>query len=174
MKKELPSLIEQRFLYSIPGANATKTNKFVWQIANLRGGPPIYRQYFSMNGGETKMAAVLIVDDTMFMRASIKQMLTANGHTVAGEASNGIEAVEKYVEVKPDVVLMDITMPDMDGLEALRLIKEKDPAAKVVMCTAMGQQAMVARAVELGAQQFIVKPFQADRLMQAIDTVCGK
>ena len=120
------------------------------------------------------MASVLVVDDTLFMRASIKQMLTANGHTVAGEASNGIEAVEKYVEVKPDVVLMDITMPDMDGLEALRLIKEKDPAAKVVMCTAMGQQAMVAKAVELGAQQFIVKPFQADRLIQAIDTVCGK
>ncbi len=118
------------------------------------------------------MATVLIVDDTMFMRASIKQMLVSNGHTVAGEASNGIEAVEKYIEVQPDVVLMDITMPDMDGLEALRLIKEKDPEAKVVMCTAMGQQAMVARAVELGAQQFIVKPFQAERLMDAINVVC--
>ena len=118
------------------------------------------------------MAAVLIVDDTLFMRASIRQMLEENGHSVAGEAANGLEAIEKYAAVKPDVILMDITMPDMDGLEALRRIKEIDPAAKVIMCTAMGQQAMVAKAVELGAQQFIVKPFQPDRLMAAIDTVC--
>lgn len=118
------------------------------------------------------MAAVLVVDDTLFMRASIRQMLEANGHSVAGEASNGVEAIEKYAAVKPDVILMDITMPDMDGLEALRIIKEMDPNAKVIMCTAMGQQAMVAKAVELGAQQFIVKPFQSDRLMAAIDTVC--
>ena len=118
------------------------------------------------------MAAVLIVDDTLFMRASIRQMLEANGHSVAGEASNGVEAIERYAAVKPDVILMDITMPDMDGIEALRRIKEIDPNAKVIMCTAMGQQAMVARAVELGAQQFIVKPFQPERLMAAIDTVC--
>lgn len=118
------------------------------------------------------MASVLIVDDTLFMRASIRQMLEANGHSVAGEASNGVEAIERYAAVKPDVILMDITMPDMDGLEALRRIKEIDPNAKVIMCTAMGQQAMVAKAVELGAQQFIVKPFQPDRLMAAIDTVC--
>jgi len=118
------------------------------------------------------MAAVLVVDDTLFMRASIRQMLEANGHSVAGEASNGVEAIEKYAAVKPDVILMDITMPDMDGLEALRRIKEIDPKAKVIMCTAMGQQAMVAKAVELGAQQFIVKPFQPDRLMAAIETVC--
>ena len=118
------------------------------------------------------MAAVLVVDDTLFMRASIRQRLEANGHSVAGEASNGVEAIEKYAAVKPDVILMDITMPDMDGLEALRRIKEIDPKAKVIMCTAMGQQVMVAKAVELGAQQFIVKPFQPDRLMAAIDTVC--
>ena len=118
------------------------------------------------------MAAVLIVDDTLFMRASIRQMLEANGHSVAGEAANGVEAIEKFAAIKPDVILMDITMPDMDGLEALRRIKEIDPKAKVVMCAAMGQQAMVARAVELGAQQFIVKPFQAERLMAAIDSVC--
>jgi len=118
------------------------------------------------------MAAVLIVDDTLFMRSSIRQMLEANGHSVAGEATNGKEAIEKFEEVKPDVILMDITMPDMDGLEALRRIKEIDPKAKVIMCTAMGQQAMVAKAVELGAQQFIVKPFQPDRLMAAIDSVC--
>ncbi|MBP3610563.1 MAG: response regulator [Lachnospiraceae bacterium] len=119
------------------------------------------------------MASVLIVDDTLFMRASIKQMLEAEGHTVAGEAANGKEAVERYSQVKPDVILMDITMPDMDGLEALRLIKEMDPNARVVMCTAMGQQAMVAKAVELGAQQFIVKPFKQERLMEAIKVVCG-
>lgn len=118
------------------------------------------------------MAAVLIVDDTLFMRASIKQMLEENGHSVAGEASNGKEAIEKYAQINPDVVLMDITMPDMDGIEALRLIKEKDPKAKVIMCTAMGQQAMVAKAVELGAMQFIVKPFKAERLMAAIENVC--
>ena len=123
-------------------------------------------------GTVNTMAAVLVVDDTLFMRASIRQMLEANGHSVAGEASNGVEAIEKYAAVKPDVILMDITMPDMDGLEALRRIKEIDPKAKVIMCTAMGQQAMVAKAVELGAQQFIVKPFQPDRLMAAIDTVC--
>ena len=117
------------------------------------------------------MASVLIVDDTLFMRASIKQMLEAKGHTVAGEASNGLEAIERFAAVKPDVILMDITMPDMDGLEALRRIKEIDKNAKVVMCTAMGQQAMVAKAVELGAQQFIVKPFQAERLIAAIDSV---
>lgn len=117
------------------------------------------------------MASVLIVDDTLFMRASIKQMLEANGHSVAGEASNGVEAIERFAAVKPDVILMDITMPDMDGLEALRRIKEIDPSAKVVMCTAMGQQAMVAKAVELGAQQFIVKPFQPERLIAAIDSV---
>ena len=119
------------------------------------------------------MAAILIVDDTLFMRASIRQMVEANGHSVAGEASNGVEAIEKYAAVKPDVILMDITMPDMDGLEALRRIKQIDPAAKVIMCTAMGQQAMVAKAVELGAQQFIVKPFQAERLMAAIENVCN-
>ena len=117
------------------------------------------------------MASVLIVDDTLFMRASIKQMLEANGHSVAGEAANGVEAIERFAAVKPDVILMDITMPDMDGLEALRRIKEIDKNAKVVMCTAMGQQAMVAKAVELGAQQFIVKPFQADRLLAAINSV---
>lgn len=118
------------------------------------------------------MAKVLVVDDTLFMRTSIRQMLEANGHSVIGEASNGVEAIEKYSKLNPDVVLMDITMPDMNGLDALEKIKEIDPKAKVIMCTAVGQQAMVARAVELGAQQFIVKPFQAERLLAAVDIVC--
>ncbi len=120
------------------------------------------------------MASILIVDDTLFMRASIKKMIEANGHSVAGEASNGLEAITQYVELQPDVVLMDITMPDMDGLEALKRIRETDPDAKVIMCTAMGQQMMVAKAIEYGAQQFIVKPFTADILVGAINSVYGK
>lgn len=120
------------------------------------------------------MATVLIVDDTMFMRASIRQMLEANGHSVAGEASNGKEAIEKYAQLNPEIVLMDITMPDMDGLEALHHIREINPDAKVIMCTAMGQQAMVIKAVEYGASQFIVKPFEADKLLSAINAVYGK
>ena len=120
------------------------------------------------------MATVLIVDDTMFMRASIRQMLEANGHSVAGEASNGKEAIEKYAQLNPEIVLMDITMPDMDGLEALHHIRDINPAAKVIMCTAMGQQAMVVKAVEYGASQFIVKPFEADKLLSVIDAVCRK
>lgn len=120
------------------------------------------------------MATILVVDDTMFMRASIRQMLEANGHSVVGEASNGKEAIEKYSLLHPEVVLMDITMPDMDGLEALHRIREVNPAAKVIMCTAMGQQEMVVKAVEYGASQFIVKPFQAERLISVVNTVCGK
>ncbi len=120
------------------------------------------------------MASILIVDDTLFMRASIKKMIEENGHSVAGEASNGFEAIETYAVVKPDVVLMDITMPDMDGLEALKRIREMDSTAKVIMCTAMGQQMMVAKAIELGAQQFIVKPFTADVLTNAINSVYSK
>lgn len=117
------------------------------------------------------MAKVLIVDDASFMRMTIKQMLEKNGHEAIGEAENGIEAVKKYIELKPDVVLLDITMPEMNGVEALRRIKELDSAAKVVICSAMGQQAMVAQAIQSGAKDFIVKPFEADRLIAAVDRV---
>ncbi|MBQ6786285.1 MAG: response regulator [Lachnospiraceae bacterium] len=117
------------------------------------------------------MAKVLIVDDASFMRMTIKQMLEKNGHEAVGEAGDGIEAVKKYIEVKPEVVLLDITMPEMNGVEALKRIKELDPAAKVIICSAMGQQAMVAQAIQNGAKDFIVKPFEVDRLIAAVDRV---
>ena len=116
---------------------------------------------------------ILICDDAAFMRMMIKDILTKNGYTVAGEAENGVKAVEKYNEVKPDLVLMDITMPEMDGIEALRKIKEQDPSAVVVMCSAMGQQAMVIESIQSGAKDFIVKPFQADRVLEAVKKVVG-
>ena len=111
---------------------------------------------------------ILICDDAAFMRMMIKDILTKNGYTVAGEAENGVKAVEKYSEVKPDLVLMDITMPEMDGIQALKKIKELDPGAVVVMCSAMGQQAMVIESIQAGAKDFIVKPFQADRVLEAV------
>ena len=119
------------------------------------------------------MAKVLIVDDAAFMRMMIKDILEKNGFEVVGEASNGIVAVDLYKKEKPDVVTMDITMPDMDGIEAVKAIKEFDPAAKVIMCSAMGQQSMVMDAIKSGAKDFIVKPFQADRVLEAINKVLG-
>lgn len=120
------------------------------------------------------MAGVLIVDDAAFMRMTIRKMLEANGHSVAGEAADGIEAIQKYKEVKPDAVILDITMPDMSGIDALRFIKEYDANAKVVICSAMGQQATLAQAIEYGAQDFIVKPFEEKRLIAALDKVLGE
>ena len=120
------------------------------------------------------MANLLVVDDAAFMRVKIKKMVKPHGHTVVAEAENGVEAVRKYMECKPDVVLLDITMPQMDGLNALKRIREQDPNATVVMCSAMGQQAMVAQAIQNGAKDFVVKPFQEDRLAAAIERVCGK
>lgn len=120
------------------------------------------------------MAKVLVVDDAAFMRMSIQKMLEANGHEMIGEAENGVEAIKKYMELKPDIVLLDITMPEMNGVEALKEIKTKDPSAKVVICSAMGQQAMVAQAIQNGAKDFVVKPFEVDRLIAAIDRVMGK
>ena len=120
-----------------------------------------------------KKKNILICDDAAFMRMMIKDILTKNGYTVAGEAENGVKAVEKYNEVKPDLVLMDITMPEMDGIEALRKIKEQDPSAVVVMCSAMGQQAMVIESIQAGAKDFIVKPFQPDRVLEAVSKVLG-
>ena len=116
---------------------------------------------------------VLICDDAAFMRMMIKDILTKNGYTVAGEAENGLKAVEKYAELKPDLVLMDITMPEMDGIQALKKIKSTDPAASVIMCSAMGQQAMVIESIQAGARDFIVKPFQADRVLEAVKKVIG-
>ena len=116
---------------------------------------------------------ILVCDDAAFMRMMIKDILTKNGYNIAGEAENGLKAVEKYNETKPDLVLMDITMPEMDGIQALKKIKEMDPAAKVVMCSAMGQEGMVVDAMKSGAKDFIVKPFQAERVLEAVKKVVG-
>ena len=116
---------------------------------------------------------ILICDDAAFMRMMIKDILTKNGYNIAGEAENGLKAIEKYAEVKPDLVLMDITMPEMDGIEALKRIKAADPNASVIMCSAMGQQAMVIESIQAGAKDFIVKPFQADIVIEAVQKVVG-
>ena len=116
---------------------------------------------------------ILICDDAAFMRMMIKDILIKNGYIVAGEAENGAKAVEKYNELKPDLVLMDITMPEMDGIQALKKIKESSPEAVVIMCSAMGQQAMVIESIQAGAKDFIVKPFQADRVLEAVKKVIG-
>ena len=116
---------------------------------------------------------ILVCDDAAFMRMMIKDILTKNGYNIAGEAENGLKAVEKYNETKPDLVLMDITMPEMDGIEALKKIKASDANASVIMCSAMGQQAMVIESIQSGAKDFIVKPFQADRVIEAVQKVVG-
>lgn len=117
--------------------------------------------------------SILICDDAAFMRMMIKDILVKNGYNIAGEAENGVKAVEKYQETKPDLVLMDITMPEMDGIQALKKIKEADAGANVIMCSAMGQQAMVIEAIQSGAKDFIVKPFQAERVLEAVKKVVG-
>ncbi|AIC94821.1 MULTISPECIES: response regulator [Shouchella] len=116
---------------------------------------------------------ILIVDDAAFMRMMLKDILEKNGFTVVAEANDGNEALEKYKEFSPDLVTMDITMPDKDGISALKEIKEYDPNASVIMCSAMGQQAMVIDAIQAGAKDFIVKPFQADRVIDAISKAIG-
>ena len=119
------------------------------------------------------MKRVLIVDDAAFMRVSIRNIVSKNGYEVAGEAENGAVAVQKYAELHPDIVTMDITMPEMDGIQALREIKKVDAGAKVIMCSAMGQQAMVIESIQAGAKDFIVKPFQAERVIEAVKKVVG-
>lgn len=116
---------------------------------------------------------ILVVDDAAFMRMMIKDILTKNGYNVVGEAENGLKAVEKYNELKPDLVLMDITMPELDGIQALKQIKAQHPGAAIIMCSAMGQQAMVIESIQAGARDFIVKPFQADRVLEAVKKVIG-
>ncbi len=116
---------------------------------------------------------ILIVDDAAFMRMMIKDVLSKNGFTIAGEAENGARAIEKYKEISPDLVIMDITMPEVDGIQAVKEIKKLNGAAKVIMCSAMGQQAMVIEAIQAGAKDFIVKPFQAERIIEAVKKVLG-
>jgi two-component system, chemotaxis family, chemotaxis protein CheY len=113
------------------------------------------------------MATIMVVDDAMFMRKKCAQVLVQNGYTVI-EAWNGLEAINKYKEAKPDGVLMDITMPDMDGMQALKELLKIDPQARVAMCTAMGQQSMVIEALKSGARDFVVKPFDVARVVGAV------
>ena len=116
---------------------------------------------------------VLIVDDAAFMRMMIKNVLTQNGYEVAGEASNGQEALVLYEKVKPELVTLDITMPEMDGIQTLKELLKMDPSANVIMVTAMGQQQLVIEAIQVGAKDFVVKPFQPDRLIEAVRKALG-
>ncbi|MCL6571021.1 MAG: response regulator [Bacillus sp. (in: Bacteria)] len=120
------------------------------------------------------MTRVLIVDDAAFMRMMLKDILTKNGLTVVGEAVNGADAIEKYGELNPDVVTMDITMPEMDGITSVKKIRALHPQANIIMCSAMGQQPMVLEAIQAGAKDFVVKPFQADRVINSINKVLGR
>jgi two-component system, chemotaxis family, chemotaxis protein CheY len=119
------------------------------------------------------MARILVVDDAAFMRMMVSNILTQNGHEVVGEAENGAQAVTKYAELKPDVTTMDITMPEQDGIAALKEILSKDPAAKIVMCSALGQEAKVIESIRSGAKDFVVKPFQQDRVLSAVAKALG-
>ncbi|MEG0286093.1 MULTISPECIES: response regulator [Vagococcus] len=114
---------------------------------------------------------VLVVDDAVFMRMKLKDLLEKNGYEVIGEAQNGVEAIEKYKAIKPDVILMDIIMPEMDGIEAIKRIKKMDSEAKIIVCSAMGQQSIVMEAIHEGAIDFIVKPFNANRVIQALEKI---
>lgn len=116
---------------------------------------------------------ILLVDDAAFMRMMLKDILTKNGYNVIGEAENGAKAIERYKELKPTLVIMDITMPEMDGIQAARGIKAQDGNALIIMCSAMGQQAMVIESIQAGARDFIVKPFQPDRVLEAVKKVIG-
>jgi two-component system, chemotaxis family, chemotaxis protein CheY len=117
---------------------------------------------------------VLVVDDAAFMRMMVKDTLSKNGYDVVGEAENGAKAVELEKQLKPDLIIMDITMPEMDGIQALKEIKKNTGDAKIIMCSAMGQQAMVIEAIQSGAKDFVVKPFQPDRLLEAVKKVVGE
>lgn len=117
------------------------------------------------------MPGILITDDTAFMRMTLKNILSKSGFTIAGEAADGVEAVAQFKALQPDLVTMDITMPNMDGISAIKEIMKIDPAAKIIVCSAMGQKALVIEALSAGAKDFIVKPFEADRIVGAIQKV---
>lgn len=116
---------------------------------------------------------ILIVDDAAFMRMMIKDILSKNGYEVVGEAENGAVAINRYKELIPDLVIMDITMPEVDGIQAVKEIKRINGESQIIMCSAMGQQAMVIESIQAGARDFIVKPFQAERVIEAVKKVLG-
>ena len=118
-------------------------------------------------------ASVLICDDAVFMRTMLADILTGAGFDVVGEAENGLEAVERYRRLKPDLVTMDIVMPEMGGIDAVREIIKENGSARILMCSAMGQQALVTEAIQAGARDFVVKPFQASRVLEAVKRVVG-
>ena len=118
------------------------------------------------------MATILVVDDAAFMRMRTSKILTEAGYSVV-QAENGLDAIEKYKEHRPKAVLMDITMPEMDGLTALKHIRELDPEARIAMMTALGQQQVVLEAVKSGAKDFLVKPCDADRVLAAVGKLCA-
>jgi len=119
------------------------------------------------------MGRILVVDDTLFMRTLLKNILFSGGHTIVGEAENGEDAIAKYQELNPDLVTMDIVMPKKNGIDALKGIKTIDPNARVIMCTAVGQEQMVKLAVKSGAKGYIVKPFQAPNVLEEVKNVLG-
>jgi two-component system chemotaxis response regulator CheY len=119
------------------------------------------------------MARVLVVDDAAFMRKMVSDALTGGGHEIVGEAANGDEAVQRFQELRPDIMTLDITMPEKDGLAALREIIAADPGAKVVMCSALGQESKVLESIKLGAKDFVVKPFQVERVLSAVEKALG-
>jgi two-component system chemotaxis response regulator CheY len=119
------------------------------------------------------MARVLVVDDAAFMRKMVSDALTGGGHEIVGEAANGLEAVQRFQELRPDIMTLDITMPEKDGLAALKEIIAVDPGAKVVMCSALGQESKVLESIKLGAKDFVVKPFQVERVLSAVEKALG-
>jgi len=120
------------------------------------------------------MARILIVDDERFMRLTLRRVLETDGHEIVGEAANGLEAVVLYSQLKPDLVTMDITMPEMDGIEAVAKICSQDPNAIIIICSAMGQTHMVTQALKNGARDFIVKPFNPDRIKNSLERVLNR
>ena len=116
---------------------------------------------------------ILLVDDAAFMRMMLKDVLTKAGYTIIGEAENGVQAIEKFKELNPDLTILDITMPEMDGITAAKGIKALDANATIIMCSAMGQQSMVVESIQAGARDFIVKPFQNERVIEAVQKVIG-
>ena len=116
---------------------------------------------------------ILVTDDALFMRITLRNILTKGGYEIVGEASNGRESIDLYQQTKPDLVTMDITMPEMDGITAVREIRKQFPNANIIMCTAMGQKNMVMEAVAAGAKDFIVKPFQPEKVIEAVQKLIG-
>ena len=119
-------------------------------------------------------ARILLADDLQFIKMVEKDVLEKMGYSVIGDAKDGMEAIQMYQELKPDIVIMDITMPKMDGLNALKAIMQFDKSAKVIMCSALGQQKLIVEAIKLGAKDFIVKPFKPERIISALQKILGE